>query len=112
VLDNTLGDAIGPVVIVALLAGTALFAAWLVLMRLVIERQIVAGTILADAGRAVLRRLNSGVLVLAIGCAFFTAPFSPFRNPNPHATIIATALVDGFALLVYAYIAIAIRRIQ
>ena len=36
--------------------------------------------------------------MLAVGCAFFSAPFSPFGNPNPHATTIATVVVVGFAV--------------
>jgi hypothetical protein len=110
-LNATLGDAIGPVVIVLLLAGTAMFAAWLLLMRLVVARQIRGGTMAPEAGIAVLRRLNSGVLVLAVGCAFFTAPFSPMPTPNSHAAVIATAIIDAFALIVYAYITVAVRRL-
>jgi hypothetical protein len=51
------------------------------------------------------------VLALAVGSAISTAPFSPFQNPNPHLATVATAAVDGFALLVYAYILIAVRRL-
>jgi hypothetical protein len=111
-LNATLGDAIGPFVTVGLLVVTALYSAWLLLVRLAVARKIRAGTILPDAGIAVLRRLNSGVLGLAVGCAFFSAPFSPFGNPNPHATTIATVVVVGFALIAYASILVAVRRIQ
>jgi hypothetical protein len=110
--DPNVVDRLGVYVIVALLAGTALYAAWLLLMRLVVARQVHAGTMTPDAGAALLRRLNSTVLALAVGSAISTAPFSPFQNPNPHLATVATAAVDGFALLVYAYILIAVRRLS
>jgi hypothetical protein len=110
--DAASADRLGAFVIVAVLLVTALYAAWLLLMRLVVARQIAAGTMLPDAGAALLRRLNSGVLILAIASAIFAAPFSPFESPNPHATTVANAVIDAFALLVYGYLTLAIRRMR
>jgi hypothetical protein len=110
--DAASADRLGAFVIVAVLTVTALYAAWLLVMRLVVARQIAAGTLLPDAGAALLRRLNSGVLILAIASAIFAAPFSPFESPNPHATTVANAVVDGFALIVYAYLTLVIRRMR
>jgi hypothetical protein len=109
--DPNAVDRLGVYVIVALLAATAVYAAWLVLMRLVVARQIQAGTMAPEAGATLLRRLNTTVLALAVGSAISTAPFSPFQIPNPHLAVIATAAVDGFALIVYAYILWSIRRL-
>lgn len=110
--DPNAVDKLGAFVVVALLAATALYAAWLLLMRLVVARQIRGGTLEPGAGAALLRRLNTTVLALAVGSAIATAPFSPFQIPNPHLAAVATAVVDGFALIVYAYILIAIRRMR
>jgi hypothetical protein len=110
--DAASADRLGAFVIVAVLLVTALYAGWLLLMRLVVARQIAAGTMLPDAGAALLRRLNSGVLILAIASAIFAAPFSPFESPNPHATTVANAVVDAFALIVYGYLTLAIRRMR
>jgi hypothetical protein len=110
-LDATAADRLGAYVIVALIGLTALYAAWLLCMRFLVARRIRSGAMLPEAGAALLRRLNSGVLVLAIAAAIFAAPFSPFESPNPHATTLANAIVDAFALIVYAYTAFAIRRL-
>jgi hypothetical protein len=111
-LDANSADRLGAYVVVALIGLTALYALWLLWMRLVVARQIRSGTMLPEAGVALLRRLNSGILVLAIGAAIFAAPFSPFASPNPHATTVANAAVDAFALIVYVYITLTIRRIR
>ena len=105
-------DRLGVYAVGALLIATALYAGWLILMRLVVVRQIRAGTMTPEGGAALLRRLNSTVLALAVGSAIATAPFSPFQIPDPHFAVVATAVVDGFALVVYAYILIAIRRLR
>jgi hypothetical protein len=105
-------DRLGVYAVGALLVATPLYAAWLILMRLVVTRQIRAGTMTVEAGAALLRRLNSTVLALAVGSAIATAPFSPFQVPYPHLAVVATAVVDGFSLIVYAYILWAIRRLK
>jgi hypothetical protein len=111
VLDPAIADRLGSLIIVLLLVGTPLYAAWLLLMRLIIARNIRTGTMQREAGAAMLRRLNSGVLVMAVGAAIFSAPFSPFTNPNLHLVTIANALGAGVAVIVYAYILVAIKRL-
>jgi hypothetical protein len=109
--DPAIADKLGAFVMFALLAATTLFALWLPLMRLTVTRQIAAGTMEGEKGAALLRRLNSGLLLLILGSAFFSAPFSPFGLPNSHVLAVATMTIEICALAVYLWIMFATRQI-
>ncbi len=102
---------LGTIVMYALLAATALFVPWLLLMRTVVARQVRNGTMERTAGVASLRKLCSGLLVLVLGSVFFSAPFSPFGIANSHALAVVTMIVEVAAITVYVYLLVMMRRI-
>jgi hypothetical protein len=109
--DPAIADELGTFVMIALLFATALLAAWMPFARLSIARQVRAGTLQRETGVALLRRLNSGLLVLILGSVIFSAPFSPFDLPHSHALASATTAIEVCALLVYLWVTFAMRRV-
>ena len=109
--DPALADKLGAFVMVALLAATALLAAWLPFVRARITRQIRTGALQRDTGVALLRRLNSGLLVLILGSVIFSAPFSPFDLPKSHTLAGATTTIEVCALAVYLWVMLTLRSV-